>query len=246
MPCGVNVWTACLLFFAAAPSLNYKIPTQNVCSLWRLINSHKNNNTERWREKNVSITAASFSFNQNRNYCDLCANSQESTAGRLAGTTPREKQKRSSRRPSSIVTFTKKKNLLPSIFNVPLWTITKRFLVCTAAPSFDHLMLGAGLPAARQLNIATLPFGRVWFVGPIWMMGGGMSSTDVTWKRREKWLIWINICVDETASFQVLLARGKIENIWSTTSSFSYHFVYLLRSELIVSRLDGTRCVLHI
>lgn len=72
------------------------------------------------------------------------------------------------------------KNISPSIFNVPLCTIARRLLIWTAVPSFDHFISGDGVPAARHGNVATLPLGRVWFDGPIWMMGGGMSSTDMT------------------------------------------------------------------
>lgn len=71
---------------------------------------------------------------------------------------------------------------LPSIFNVPLCMTSKRFFTCNEAPSLDHLISGVGDPPARHKNVATLPFGSVWFVGPIFIIGGGMSSTEFTYK----------------------------------------------------------------
>lgn len=70
-------------------------------------------------------------------------------------------------------------NLL-SIFRDPIWMITKRRPVCSGIPSLYHLTRGAGVPTARHGSIATLPIGSVWFVGPICIIGGGTSSTDVT------------------------------------------------------------------
>lgn len=96
----------------------------------------------------------------------------------------KRERERSPRQPSTMLLNSPRENILPSILSVPLWTISKRLLLCSAAPSLSHLICGVdGVPVARHVSIATLPFGRVWFDGPIWMMGGGMSSADVTWKR---------------------------------------------------------------
>lgn len=115
----------------------------------------------------------------------------------------------------------KRKYLSPSILSVPLWTISKRLLLCTAAPSLVHLIWGDGAPVARHVSIATLPFGRVWFVGPIWMMGGGMSSTDVTWKTTKR---RANI-----SSGKMFFECARKPNIWSAMSSLCYQCVDLLR-----------------
>lgn len=114
------------------------------------------------------------------------------------------------------------KFILPSIFSVPLWTITKRLLLCTAVPSLNHLISGVGVPVARHDSVATLPLGRVWFVGPIWMTGGGMSSTDMTWKITKimgKYWLGRNV-------FRVC---GRKKNIWVAMSTLPYQYVYLLR-----------------
>lgn len=111
----------------------------------------------------------------------------------------------------------------PSIFSVPLWTISKRLFEWIAVPSLNHLMSGVGAPAARHVSIATLPFGSVWFVGPIWMIGGGMSSTDMTWKEgKENCSVNID-CRKGFYCFEWQLGR---ENIWSATSSLPYQLVY--------------------
>ena len=61
-----------------------------MCSLWWLDNSGKT-------AKTSQLLQSHCCFNQIRNYCDLCVNSQESTAGIRAG-----KKERSFRRPSPI------------------------------------------------------------------------------------------------------------------------------------------------
>lgn len=73
--------------------------------------------------------------------------------------------------------------ILLSIFKDPLWMMTRRCPVCNGMPSLYHRILGVGTPLARHGNMATLPIGSVWLAGPICMIGGGISSTDVTYIR---------------------------------------------------------------
>jgi hypothetical protein len=48
-------------------------------------------------------------------------------------------------------------------------------------PFLYHLIFGRGVPIAWQGRVATDCNGKVWLAGPICTMGGGTSSTDVTW-----------------------------------------------------------------
>ena len=43
-----------------------------------------------------------------------------------------------------------------------------------------HSIVGLGSPEAWHGSIATVLIGRVWFAGPIVIIGGGWSSTAVT------------------------------------------------------------------
>lgn len=72
---------------------------------------------------------------------------------------------------------------LPSIFKKPLCTMIMRWPVCNGLPSLYQRMRGVGGPVARHASMATLLTGNVWLAGPIWMIGGGISSTDVTCRK---------------------------------------------------------------
>lgn len=159
-----RAWASTTILF-----LKKNTSTERVCAM-----AQKN-----WG-KNVSITASSFLCNQIRNYAISVRVPKKAQRG-SGGTRERK---------VAAVTFHDiavfpSENILPSILSVPLWTISKRLLLGTVALSLNHWISGNGVPAARHVSIATLPFGRVWFVGPIWMIGGGMSSTDMTWKRKK-------------------------------------------------------------
>jgi len=68
-----------------------------------------------------------------------------------------------------------------SMNNVPLMAIVMRPPGRTSTPSLCQWTRGVGVPTARHGNEATLFSGRVWFAGPNSIMGGGVSSTDVTY-----------------------------------------------------------------
>ena len=48
------------------------------------------------------------------------------------------------------------------------------------APFLNQVMVGLGFPDAWQGKIAIVLIGRVWFAGPMAMIGGGWSSMAVT------------------------------------------------------------------
>lgn len=77
--------------------------------------------------------------------------------------------------------------ILPSISRVP--PELKVYLLgrssrCSILPSFSHRICG-GSPSgleALQCSVTMLCSGSVWLAGPIWIMGGGRSATEVTYK----------------------------------------------------------------
>lgn len=70
----------------------------------------------------------------------------------------------------------------PSICSVPeSKTLMRGPWLMRGEPFLYHLILGWGVPIAWQGRVATDFSGKVWLAGPICTMGGGTSSTDVTW-----------------------------------------------------------------
>lgn len=70
----------------------------------------------------------------------------------------------------------------PSICSVPeSKTLMRGPWLTRGEPFLYHLILGWGVPIAWQGRVATDCSGKVWLAGPICTMGGGTSSTDVTW-----------------------------------------------------------------
>lgn len=60
---------------------------------------------------------------------------------------------------------------------------------CNCLPSLSHRILGwspSGLDAL-QCKVTMLCSGNVWFAGPIWIMGGGRSATEVTCNDKIHW-----------------------------------------------------------
>lgn len=73
-----------------------------------------------------------------------------------------------------------------SMNKVPLLAIVIRFPSWMRTPSLCQCTFGVGVPTARQGNVATLLTGSVWFAGPNSIIGGGMSSADITFVNRKR------------------------------------------------------------
>lgn len=88
----------------------------------------------------------------------------------------RDNDRQASYQPTSAPTYS------PSICSVPeSSTLMRGPWLTRGEPFLYHLILGWGVPIAWQGRVATDCSGKVWLAGPICTMGGGTSSTDVTW-----------------------------------------------------------------
>lgn len=82
------------------------------------------------------------------------------------------------------------RNVLPSISSVPVGLIEYLSGGCSAlitVPSLSQRIFGcspSGLEAL-QCRVTMLWRGSVWFAGPICIIGGGRSATDVTWNTKK-------------------------------------------------------------
>lgn len=95
------------------------------------------------------------------------------------------------------------------------YKIYYRFIITTN--NTHHRIRGVGLPMARHGTIAILPIGNVWLAGPIWMIGGGMSSTEVTYNKKYLLVIKIKINIEWSwmeinCSIRILFYRQKCTN----------------------------------
>lgn len=66
--------------------------------------------------------------------------------------------------------------------------ILDEVLLSKGDPFLYHWIVGGGDPLAMQGRVATDCNGKVWFVGPNSISGGGTSSTDVTCKQIKSFL----------------------------------------------------------
>lgn len=93
--------------------------------------------------------------------------------------------------------------------------LNTRWPFCIGVPSLYHFTRGVGFPLALHGSTANVPLFNVWFDGPIWIIGGGESSTDVTYRRIDRH-VCINIRVRKRQMYTtIIMHTNEVFNYWN-------------------------------